>query len=240
MSSDASDPKTVLKARQERRVMLECSAFLFDMDGVLVDSQPVIDRHWQAWACKNGLDQDAVVAFGKGRPTVDTVREFRPGSNVRTEAARLEAMEGQDTVGLTAIPNARRLLECIQPRDWAVVTSSSRQTANTRLGASGLPIPDVLVCSGEIEQEKPAPDGYVLAAAKLGVPPSECVVIEDSFWGVRAGLAADASVIWLSEHQCGRPAGNALIVTGLEAVQICARGVGAEFGPRYSVTVSAL
>jgi beta-phosphoglucomutase-like phosphatase (HAD superfamily) len=56
---------------------------------------------------------------------------------------------------------------------------------------------DVLVCGGEVQRPKPAPDGYLAAAAELGVAPGCCVVVEDTASGVQAGLAAGARVIAL-------------------------------------------
>jgi sugar-phosphatase len=67
--------------------------------------------------------------------------------------------------------------------------------ATLRLRAAGIAPPEVFVTAEDVIRGKPAPDGYLAAAARLGVPPAECVVIEDSPPGVAAGKAAEMRVI---------------------------------------------
>src|SRR5579863_737561 len=54
---------------------LRCAAFLFDLDGVLIDSTPAVERVWRGWAIERGFDPDQVVASAHGRPSLTTVRE---------------------------------------------------------------------------------------------------------------------------------------------------------------------
>jgi sugar-phosphatase len=76
-----------------------------------------------------------------------------------------------------------------------VVTSAHRSLASSRLAAVGLPVPAVMVCGDEIAHGKPDPEGYLRAAAELGVAASDCLVLEDVPAGVAAGLAAGALVV---------------------------------------------
>jgi sugar-phosphatase len=78
---------------------------------------------------------------------------------------------------------------------WAVVTSGVTALARARLGAAGLPVPPVLIAADDVARGKPAPDGYLAAAEKLGLDPAEAVVFEDSVAGAKAGAAAGAYVI---------------------------------------------
>jgi len=104
---------------------------------------------------------------------------------------------------LLAVLDRRRL-------PWAVVTSADRRLAATRLRAGGID-PPVLVTDDDVEHGKPHPDGYLAAAARVGVAPAQCLVVEDTVAGITAGtsagmrvaalrgLAADFSITHLGE-----------------------------------------
>ena len=82
------------------------------------------------------------------------------------------------------------------------MTSGSRRVASLRLGVVGLPVPDVFITSDAVRQGKPAPDGYLAAAARLGLEPADCVAVEDSPPGIAAARAAGMRVIaLLTTHQ---------------------------------------
>ena len=104
-------------------------------------------------------------------------------------------MEEVETRGLRAAPGAAALLRQLSEAQRAIVTSGSRAVATLRLRTAGLPIPDVFVTAGDVKQGKPYPEGYLMAAGRLGVAPSDCVVVEDSPPGVAAGKAAGMRVI---------------------------------------------
>ena len=179
---------------------LRCQALLFDLDGVLVDSQMVVERTWRRWAERHQLDAEAILRAAHGRRTSDTLREVMPHLAPHTldsEVAWLDATELGDVDGLRVVPGADRLLAGLPPTRWAIVTSCGRALARRRLTAVGLPLPDVLVVSEDVKQGKPAPDGYRLAATRLGYDPADCIVFEDAPAGVAAGRAAGARVIGL-------------------------------------------
>ena len=184
-------------------VTLDAAAVLFDLDGVLVDSAAAIERSWRRWSAENGLPARAVLAACHGRPSAETIAAVAGHLDAAAEAARLEQRQAADTAGLTRCRGAARLLAALPPEHWAIVTSGSRPLAISRLRAARLPVPDVLVTADDVTEGKPAPEGYLRAAVRLGVPPGRCVVVEDSASGVRAGRAAGCRVIGVAGDQLG-------------------------------------
>jgi sugar-phosphatase len=176
---------------------IQCSAFLFDLDGVLVDSRAVVERVCRLWAARLGVEPDALLRVAHGRRTRDTVRIVAPHVDAESEVAWIDNAELLDTEGLVEVPGVGRFLASLPARSWAVVTSCAPDLAHLRLSSVGLPIPDVVVTSDDVSQGKPAPDGYRLGAQRLGVDPASCVVFEDAPPGVAAGLAAGARVVAL-------------------------------------------
>lgn len=181
-------PATVLRAR----------AVLFDMDGTLVDSAAIVHRAWQWWTDKHSIPLDAVLAVEKGRPNREVLAQFAPGLDIDHEARQFLAIEENDTNGLALIPGAGTAVRAAQLGLWAVVTSASRSLAEVRLGATGLPLPEVLITSDLITRGKPEPDGFLMAAARLGVEPRDCVVFEDAPAGILAAQRACMRVVGIS------------------------------------------
>ena len=178
--------------------MHDCEAVLFDMDGTLVDSTAVVERHWARWAARRGVDLAAVLAISHGRPTLDTLSLIAPQWATAEEAAGLDAAEASDSAGLAAVPGARELAAALPRARWAVVTSAGRTLARARLAAAGLPLPAVLVTADDVSPGKPSPAGYLEAARRLSVRPERCLVFEDAPVGVQAGIAAGAMVVGMT------------------------------------------
>lgn len=176
-------------------IELECDAVLFDLDGVLVDSTACVVRLWQRWAAEHNLDLNQIMRVVHGRPTVDTIRLIAPRLPAEEEAARFDTAEAIDTDGVTGIEGAGQLVRLLPSDAWAVVTSGTRDTAMTRLTHTRLPIPPVLVTADDVNRGKPDPEAYLLAAAKLGIRPERCVVVEDAPVGVTAAHSAGMRVV---------------------------------------------
>ena len=174
---------------------IRCQAVLFDMDGVLVDSTDAVARVWRKWAIERGFDPEKVVRAAHGRPSLDTVRDFLPNADSGAENLEVERQEVEDLEGVVAMPGAHALVTNIPAGRWTVVTSATRPLAEVRLRAAGIPILESLVTAADIQNGKPHPEPYQKAAARLGYPASECVVVEDAPAGIRAGKAAGARVI---------------------------------------------
>jgi len=175
-----------------------CSAILFDLDGVLVDSTRSVDRFWRWWAGENGLDPETAVNVAHGRRTVETVRILKPELNAEVEAVKLEKIEAHRTDGVTVMPGAADLVGSL-PRDrWCVVTSGTKYLATRRLAAGNLPVPDILVTADDVQNGKPDPEPYLKGAQLLGIDASHGLVVEDAPAGIRAAQAAGMKVIGLA------------------------------------------
>ncbi|WP_313063714.1 sugar phosphatase [Atlantibacter hermannii] len=174
--------------------------FLFDLDGTLVDSLPVVERAWCGWADRFGISHDDVLDFIHGKQAITSLRHFMPGrseDDIQAEFRRLEHIEATDTDGVTALPGAVALLEHLNALEipWAIVTSGSMPVAAARRETAGLPEPKVFVTAERVARGKPEPDAYLLGAQLLGLAPEECVVVEDAPAGILSGLAAGSDVI---------------------------------------------
>lgn len=176
---------------------LTAAAALFDMDGTLVDSTSVVESLWARFCDEHGVDLAGLLAFSHGRRTPDIVARFLPAATpeqVVAVTAELERRELDVFDGIVEIPGAADLLASLR-LPWAVVTSAPRELAVRRLAAANLPLPPVLVAAEDVMRGKPSPDGYLRAAALLGVDARRCVAFEDAEPGVRSALAAGARVV---------------------------------------------
>ena len=97
--------------------------------------------------------------------------------------------------GVYQVEGAREILESLPPNRWAVVTSGVRAVAEFRIRLTRLPMPAVMVCAEEISRGKPDPEGYLTAAARLGVAPADCIVIEDAPAGIESAHNAGMRAI---------------------------------------------
>lgn len=176
-------------------------AFLFDMDGTLLNSAASAERVWGDWARRHGLDVPAFLRTMHGRRSEDTIRDSGVrGLDIAAEARAITAAEIDDTAGTVEIAGARTFLAALPASAWTIVTSASRALAQARLKAAGLPLPPLMITAEDISRGKPDPEGYLLAAERLGAAPGDCLVFEDAVPGVRAGAAAGADVIVIGGH----------------------------------------
>jgi sugar-phosphatase len=182
---------------RDKRLKINCKAILFDMDGTLVDSTAVVERAWAWWAERRHFSVDEILRFSHGRPTSSTFEHFLPGVDHTLESAEMLAFEETELDGIRPVPGAELVVEAAQQGAWAIVTSAPRTLAVTRIIGAGLKVPRVLVPIDEIRNGKPDPEGFLLAAEKLGVDPRECLVFEDTRPGIEAALNAGMQVIGL-------------------------------------------
>ena len=181
------------------------AALLLDLDGTMVDSEP---RHFEAHkrflaSVQMPVSQDDVVGnVGKGDLVFYRSLLERAGRTadvvawVRQKTELLEAM--YRTEGLDLRPGVLGLLaHAFDTGVFAhIVTSAERSLAALSLQVTGLAqrLP-ARICHEDVVHHKPNPEPYLLAAARLAVPPQRCLVIEDSISGVKAGVAAGCHVI---------------------------------------------
>jgi mannitol-1-/sugar-/sorbitol-6-phosphatase len=173
-------------------------AVLLDMDGTLVDSDAAVERSWSSWAVEYRVDPGRGPLVVHGLPAAGNVRRLRPDlpeDEAAAAAQRQLELEYDDVADVTAAPGAHELLAELDRLGlpWAVVTSADVPLARVRLDAAGIR-PALLVTIDHVRHGKPDPEGYLLAARKLGADPRRCLVVEDAEAGVRAGRAAGAMV----------------------------------------------
>jgi len=172
------------------------AAFLFDMDGTIINSIEAAERAWAAWARRRGLDVETFLPTIHGVRGIDTIARLQlPGLDPHAEAREVLLAEIEDVAGVSAIAGAASFLTSLPGDRWAIVTSSPRELAIRRLEAAGLPHPHVFITAEDVEHGKPAPDCFLLAARRLGQPIEKCLVFEDAPAGIRAAEAAGASIV---------------------------------------------
>jgi beta-phosphoglucomutase family hydrolase len=185
-------------------------AVLWDLDGVLVDSAPF---HFQAW-------RELLASLGRELSEADFQRTFGlrndailrellgdlPPAEVERLAARKEALFREAARGhISALPGALPLLRLLRERGLRLALVSSTPRANIELVLSSLGLEtafDVVVGEEDVSRGKPDPEGFLLGAERLGVPPEECVVIEDAPVGVEAAKRGGMRCVGVSR---GRP-----------------------------------
>ncbi|MEZ4312274.1 MAG: HAD family phosphatase [Polyangiaceae bacterium] len=198
------------------RVPRPFSALLWDMDGLLVDSEPLwylVERDFARRRGGDFTEEHARENIGKGiRNTVRFMHElFGFEVDVDRDVDELIADFMARTDELTLKPGATELLaKAGGSRAMALASSSHRRLVEKTLARFDLRDRfDALVSGEDVKQPKPAPDIFLRAAELLGVPIAECVVLEDSVAGVTAGRAAGAIVIAVPEGPLeGRPFGD--------------------------------
>lgn len=185
-------------ADDPRSVVVE--AILFDMDGTLVDSNAVVDAMWTDFAVHHGLDVSAVLRHAHGTPSISTLRRFLPQTeDIDTWFATVARWESEHFGQVRAMAGASAVLAAVPAHRWAVVTSALADAARIRLASVALPVPPVLIGADDVQHGKPAPEGFLAAAAALGVDPRRCLVAEDSPAGIAAALAAGCSVVVMGD-----------------------------------------
>ena len=196
-------------------------AFLFDMDGTLLNSISAAERVWSIWAQRHGLDVAAFLATIHGARAIDTItRQALPGIDPEVEAQWITDAEINDVEGVVAIPGAVAFLSDLPGDQWALVTSAPRALALRRLHAAGITPPAVLVTAEDVATGKPDPACYVLGAQRLGVPVQECLVFEDATVGIRAGEAAGADVMIVTSTHLTPMVTEHPSISGYEQLQV--------------------
>jgi mannitol-1-/sugar-/sorbitol-6-phosphatase len=183
--------------------MPEIRVVLLDMDGTLVDSNAAVARAWAYWSALRSVSRAEIARVTPGRPASESIAELAPWLSPAERAADAEELLRRERADVVDIVPTRGALDLVAAlRAWAVphavVTSADRALARIRLTAAGIEVPPVLVTSDDIGRGKPDPEGYLVAAGRLGVAPEDCLVVEDAPVGVRAGRAAGALVAGLA------------------------------------------
>lgn len=186
---------------------MKIEGFIFDLDGVLTDTASFHNLSWKHLAEDEGLifteqDGDAVRGVSRRESLLIVLK-----GRVVPEAQMLEMMERknryyQELVRLMTpadiLPGALELLQEIRQAGLKIAIGSASKNAPLVLDLLGLrPWIDVVIDGNIITKAKPAPDLFLEAAHRLGLPPAACVVVEDAQAGVEAGLAGGMRTIGL-------------------------------------------
>ncbi len=204
------------------------AAVLFDMDGLLVDTEPmwleteteVMARLGAPWTPE---DQHALLG-GSMERTVGYLlaKATRPAPPETVERWMIEGMMDLVRAGRTVVrPGVRELLAEVAAAGlpYALVTSSQRGFAEAVLDATGITFP-VTVCAEDVTAGKPDPEPYLLAAKLLDVAPSRCVALEDSPNGVTSAAAAGCRVLAVPSLVPIPPAPGRVVVASLAGVRL--------------------
>ena len=182
-------------------------AVIFDMDGVLIDSKDAHRRSWVVLAEEHGRtisDEEFAAQFG--RPSRDIIRSLfgaeLDDERVRRMDERKEEVYRELIRGrVPAMPGAVALVRVLRGAGFRLAVGSSGPPENIRLALDELGVRDcfaAVVTGMDVTHGKPHPEPFLLAAARLGVPPRHCVVVEDAPAGLDAALHAEMAVIALT------------------------------------------
>ena len=190
-------------------------AILFDNDGVLVMSEPL---HWEAWGkllAEKGLPPEAAQDVEKfvGRTAPQILRgildHYRPGWDPAEWNLEALALRKNDFYlasvpsRLKAYPGVLEGLPWLRSRGirTAVVSNAKRRELDSAIDSTGLaPFLELRISRDEARLPKPDPTPYLMAAAELGIEPSDCLVVEDSPTGLAAGLQAGIPCVGVLSH----------------------------------------
>lgn len=172
-------------------------AYLFDCDGTIADSMPLHYIAWKQALGEHGCDfpEDLFYGWG-GMPVHEIISTLnqRHGLAMPVEevAVRKENLYYEFLPRLTAVPEVLEVIEASHGTlPFAVVSGSTRESVTASLESLRLRDKfDTLVCAGDYRRSKPHPEGFLLAAERLGVAPEKCLVFEDTAMGIEAATAA--------------------------------------------------
>jgi sugar-phosphatase len=208
-------------------VQLTRQGILFDMDGVLISSLGSVERSWTTWALARGIDPALAIHTAHGCRAIETAQKLRPDLDPETELRFIEDIEIADQEGVAVLPGVPALLAALPADRWTVVTSATERLARVRLAAAGIPVPARFIAADMVTQGKPNPEPYLRGAELLGLPPADCLVIEDSPSGTRAGSAAGCTVLGtLFSHPADQLTAAHYLVNDLTGLQVQPREGG--------------
>ena len=204
------------------------SAFLFDLDGTLIDTEKYYRRCWPIACAHFGYtltDEMALQLRSLGRPFAPAlmkkwfgescdyfeIREYRKGLVA-------EVMEKE---GIVAKPGAEELLRFLRDKGIKVSTTTATNAERTTrfLGMVGLlKYFDEICCAEHVKEGKPAPDLYAFACDKLGFPPSECIAVEDAPNGIKSAVSAGCRCIFVPDQTENEPDVEPLCVAKVKSL----------------------
>lgn len=210
-----------MSPRQSRRY----EAVIFDMDGLLLDSERPIRDAWLALSSLTA--DDYLLTVGRNRPDSLAILSEKLGSQAAAEAMyeRVDAhlAERLQSRPFALMPGALALLQTLKARGVPLAVASSTRHAKVKERLSAAGIVDFFgpIHGGDqVARGKPHPDLFDLAAGSLGQAPEACLVFEDSGYGAQGALAAGMGVILVPDLKAPEPAlaERCMVLPSLEAV----------------------
>ena len=184
-------------------------AVIFDMDGVLLDSESVCDKCFEQAAIEQNIeDRKPIIedARGMGKPSFMDFIAKTYGDKIDTELLWNRASElfhiVEDKEGLSLLPFVKEILEYLKPNYKIALASSTRRSSVERqMKATGIwDFFDVTVCGDDVQNTKPSPEIYQKAVKDLNLLPENCLAIEDSLNGIKSGTSAGLKVIMVPDQ----------------------------------------
>lgn len=189
---------------------MDIKAVLFDMDGLMVDTESLATEAFIHSAKKQGYDmtkEETLLVLGF---TTKSIYEFWENYFKNSDVSGKQLVDDHYkyienilfTIGPRKMPYIEELLKYLKESNYkvAVASSSNMDHIINNMEKTGLKkYIDEFASGAEVENGKPAPDVFLLAAERLGVKPEECLVLEDSKAGVIAGSSAGAKVIMVPD-----------------------------------------
>jgi HAD superfamily hydrolase (TIGR01509 family) len=182
---------------------------IFDQDGLLFDTEVIFERCW----LKTGEELSLPITTdltrslsGCGKKEIAAILEKRfPGADPEAVVEHAHRLAAEAQLKMTPVvkPGAREILEFCRAHSirTAVASSSMRHLVDHNLESSGLAgLFDAIVTGRDVVNGKPAPDIFLLAAERIGIPPARCAVFEDAFSGIRAAHAAGCSPVLIPDR----------------------------------------
>lgn len=175
-------------------------AVLFDLDGVLIDTEGLYTEFWAETGREFGVPSPTFAADIKGT-TLKSILNYFPGDELKAKVMQ-RIHDFEDTMRYRMFPGVETFLQSLRKAGipTAIVTSSDEVKMSclyTQLPALRDMV-DIVIDASMVTRSKPDPQGYLLAASKLGIEPADCYVFEDSLQGLEAGRRAGATVIGLA------------------------------------------
>ena len=202
---------------------------LFDMDGLVLDTEKLYTRFWQEAANALGWPMTREQALGMRSLNRDAGQRylescFGPGIRYpEVRAKRIELMDAYiEEHGIDLKPGIHALLETLHARSIPCAITSSSPMANIRrhLGAHGLADAFDRLCSGyEVKNGKPAPDIYLYGAAALGLPPESCLALEDSPTGILSAYRAGCMPVMVPDLDQPNPETESRLYAKADSLQ---------------------
>lgn len=175
---------------KRKRVEIMVSGCIFDMDGLLFDTERIFQNYWRAIAAERGI----VLADSFITEITGTSGEIQ--KDCKERILRHLAKDVPVKTGAVEILGRCRMLGI----KTAVASSSPLRQIKNNLENAGMEnCFDALVSGDEVERGKPAPDIFLLAAKRIGIPPGECTVFEDSPHGIEGALRAGMKAVMIPD-----------------------------------------